>query len=131
MSEVDPVAMNVPVDTAPTPQVTAIRDAIMALIPKDPNIVTNVSLHDGLIDISVRWRSLRFNATETIAGRDADTIGLQIDQKFRDWLRGTVKNMKTVPKHGRVVADMTRWLKDNPDKKTWLYGKESDAAEAV
>lgn len=135
MSELDPVAMNVPVEDDPQPvNVTAIRDAIAALIPKDDNIVSNVHLHDGLADISIRWRTLRFSTTEAIAGRDGDEIALAIDERFRMWLRNTIKNMQSIPKHSRVAADMARWLKQNPDKRAWLYGAdepepmEADAA---
>ena len=127
MSEVDAVATNVPENPVLPPAVTAIRDAIAALIPNDPNIVSNVSLHDGVADISVRWRTLRFNVITSIAGRDADEMALDIDEKFRAWLRGTVKNMKDIPKHSRVAADMARWLRENPDKKVWLYGPEPAA----
>lgn len=124
MSETDAAAMNIPVDPVEPVSVTAIRDAISALIPKDDNIVSNVSLHDGLADISIRWRSLRFSTTEAIAGRDGDEIALVIDDRFKSWLRHTIKNMKDVPKHSRVAADMARWLKENPDKRAWLYGSE-------
>jgi hypothetical protein len=105
------------------PRVTAIRDALLALIPTDPNIVTNVHLHDGLADISVRWRSLRFASCEAIGKRDPDEIALVIDERFRAWLKNTIANMREVPKHSRVAADMARWLKANPDKREWLYGK--------
>jgi hypothetical protein len=124
VSEDDPVAMNVETKPKVPPAITAIRDAIESLLPKDPNIVTNVNLHDGLADISVRWRSLRFNVIEAIAGRDADTIALNIDERFRTWLRGTISNMKSVPKHSRVAAEMARWLKETPERKAWLYGPE-------
>lgn len=128
MSEIDAAAMNIPVDPVEPASVTSIRDAIGVLIPKDDNIVSNVSLHDGLADISIRWRSLRFSTTEAIAGRDGDEIALTIDERFRLWLQNTIKNMKDVPKHSRVAADMARWLKDNPDKKAWLYGVSSEIA---
>lgn len=130
MSEVDAAAMNIPVDSVEPVSVTAIRDAISALIPKDDNIVSNVSLHDGLADISIRWRSLRFATTEAIAGRDGDDIALAMDERFRVWLRHTIKNMKNVPKHSRVAADMARWLRENPDKQAWLYGAEVEEVAA-
>lgn len=129
MSELDPDAMNIPVEKSEPANVTAIRDAIAELIPKDENIVSNVNLHDGLADISIRWRSLRFSTTESIAGRGGDEIALTIDDRFRAWLRGTISNMKDVPKHSRVAADMARWLRENPEKRAWLYGEpQADVA---
>ena len=130
MSDDDPIKHNVEVKKPEPASVTAIRDAIQALLPIDPNIVSNVSLHDGIADISVRWRSLRWNVIEAIAQRDADTIALNIDERFRLWLRNTIANMKNVPKHSRVVADMVRWLRENPDKKAWLYGPEPQQPDA-
>jgi hypothetical protein len=126
MSDDDPVAHNVEVVRKEPTHVTAIRDAVQALLPDDPNIVSNVSLHDGLVDISLRWRSLRFNMIEAIAGRDADTIALYVDERFRIWLRGTIQNMRSIPKHSRVAAEMARWLRENPDKREWLYGPKPE-----
>jgi hypothetical protein len=131
MSEDDPVETNVERAPKEPANITAIRDAVQSLLPDDPNIVSNVSLHDGIADISLRWRSLRFNVIEAIAGRDADTIALNIDIRFRDWLKGTIQNMKNVPKHSRVAAEMSRWLRENPDKREWLYGKEETHHEAA
>lgn len=122
MSEADPDAMNVPDEPKEPVRVTAIRDAIAAILPEDENIVSDVKIHDGLADISIRWRSLRWTTCLAIQDADADDIALRADDDFKAWLRNTVKNMQTVPKHSRVISEMKRWLAQNPDKQAWLFG---------
>ena len=112
------------------PHVTAIRDAIKSLLPEDENIVSDTKIHDGVVDVSIRWKSLRWSVSESIAGREADDIALKLDGDFRAWLRNVIKNMANVPKHSRVAADMKRWLKENPDRQEWLYGKKEVPADA-
>lgn len=112
---------------------TAIRDAIVAKLPKDPNIITDTKVHDGLADITVCWRALRWNRAEAIAGRSPEELADYVDENFREWLRARIKGMKDVPKYRRLVAEMMRWLQANPDKKSWLYGEDvtPDPAEAA
>jgi hypothetical protein len=102
--------------------VTAIRDAIADIIPKDDNIVSDVKIHDGLVEVLIRWRSLRWNTSLAIHQRTPDQLAEKIDDDFRTWLRATIKNMNAVPRHARVLGEMVKWLRENQDKKDWLYG---------
>jgi hypothetical protein len=109
---------------------TAIRDAIAAIIPKDDNIVSDIKVHDGIADISIRWRSLRWSVGYSISGSKPDVIAQNVSDMFRKWLVKTVDNMydsdgKAVPRHARAAADMKGWLKANPDKRKWMYGSEA------
>ena len=110
-------------DRTPPPSVTAIRDAIVKLIPKDDNIVSDVKIHDGLADILIRWRSLRWAACLSIAYSTPEETARQVDEDFRTWLKNTIKNMNQIPRHARVLSEMVLWLKENPDKSAWLYQK--------
>lgn len=113
------------VEESPQPMalpVTAIRDAIAAIIPQDENIVSDVKIHDGLAEVLIRWRSLRWNTCMAMHNRSADQIAEKIDDEFRGWLRNTIKNMNEIPRHARVLNEMKLWLAKNPDKREWLYG---------
>jgi hypothetical protein len=126
--EADPDAMNVPAEPKEPMRVTAIRDAIAAVLPEDENIVSDVKIHDGLADISIRWRSLRFSTCLAIQAASADDLALRAEEDFKNWLRNTIKNMQSVPKHGRVIMEMKRWLGENPDKQAWLFGTKDEEA---
>ncbi len=102
--------------------VTAIRDAIAKIIPQDENIVSDVKIHDGLAEVLIRWRSLRWNTLLALHNRSAQVIAEVIDEQFRTWLRATIKNMNEIPRHARVLNEMKLWLARNPDKHEWLYG---------
>lgn len=111
--------------------VTAIRDAIVELIPKDDNIVSDVKIHDNLADILIRWRSLRWATCMAIQDQTPEQIAQKVDEGFRAWLKDTIRNMNQVPRHARVLGEMVQWLKTNPDKHEWLYRANKTTMEAA
>lgn len=108
--------------------VTAIRDAILDLIPRDENIVSDVKIHDGLADILIRWRSLRWATCMAIQSQSPKQIAAKADGDFREWLLKTIKNMNDIPRHARVLNEMKAWLRENHDKREWLYQVNEPAA---
>lgn len=117
---------NVPTDEMQADEVvplsvTAIRDAIVSFIPKDENIVSDVKIQDGLADVLIRWRGLRWATLIAVQDQTPEQIGEKVDVEFRTWLKATIKNMNEIPRHARVLHEMTQWLNGNPDKRAWLY----------
>ena len=120
-------------DTGPvTVNAAAIREAVEAIIPRDPNIVSEVKVHHNLADCHIRWRTLRWSSSQAIANRTPKQMAKDIDILFREWLRGRVKNMYdangvVLVKHQRTAADMKRWLDATPGRRKWLYGEKGEA----
>lgn len=110
-------------ETIETPpiSVTAVRDALLAILPKDSNIVSDVKIHDGLADVLIRWRSLKWANICAMQDASPEQIAETIDSGFREWLRNTLKNMADIPKHARILAEMKDWLRKSPDAREWLY----------
>lgn len=117
-------------ETAEPISVTAIRDAIVQLIPKDENIVSDVKIHDGLADVLIRWRGLRWATLMAIQSQSPEVIAEKVDEDFREWLKKTIINMNEIPRHARVLNEMKVWLNANPDKKAWLYQSNKTTFES-
>lgn len=115
---------NVPTDEPETQYVevspNAIREALLKVIPDDHDIVRDIRLHDGIADIMIRWRTLRWSTNMAYQSLTPDEIAAKVDSDFRVWLRGIVTNMNDTPKFSRVIQEMRNWLKTNPDKAAWL-----------
>ena len=104
-----------------------IREAVEAIIPRDPNIVSDIKVRNNLADVHIRWRTLRWSTSQAIAGRTPEQMAKHIDTMFREWLRDRVKNLydangQVLVKHQRTAADMEKWLKTSPGTRAWLYG---------
>lgn len=115
---------NVPTDERETEYVevspNAIREALLAVIPDDHDIVRDIKLHDGIADIMIRWRTLRWSTNLAYQSLTPAQIASIVDRDFRKWLLGIVKNMNETPKFSRVINEMRMWLRTNPDKAAWL-----------
>ena len=98
----------------------AIRDALLKVIPSDDDIVRDVRIHDGIADIMIRWRTLRWATNMAYQNLTPKEIAEKVDADFRKWLRNIVSNMNETPKYSRVIQEMRGWLRSNPDKATWL-----------
>lgn len=99
---------------------TAIRAALLAVIPDDNDIVRDIRLHDGIADIMIRWRTLRWSTNMAYQNMTPDEIAAIVDRDFRAWLHKTCANMNETPKFSRVLQEMRKWLRENPDKAAWL-----------
>lgn len=119
---------NVPTDeretvhSEPVTSVT-IRDAILKLIPDDPNITRDIRIHDGIADIHIKWRSLRWSTCMAYQTMTPDQIADKVSDEFRLWLASCLKNMNGAPRHSRVLTEIAVWLRANPDRADWLTGE--------
>lgn len=116
---------NVPIDEAETERSEPvssvnIREALLKVIPDDHDIVRDIKLHDGIADIMIRWRTLRWSTCMAYQSMTPDEIATKVDADFRKWLLGIVHSMKETPKFSRVINEMRQWLRSNPDKAAWL-----------
>lgn len=122
---------NVPTDEPETVYVeispNAIRDALLAVIPDDHDIVRDIRLHDGIADIMIRWRTLRWSTNMAYQNLSPKEIALIVDRDFRKWLLNIVNNMNKTPKFSRVINEMRAWLRTNPDKAAWLNQEPANA----
>lgn len=119
---------NVPTDELEAVKVevspNAIREALLAVIPDDHDIVRDIKLHDGIADIMIRWRTLRWSTCMAYQSLSPDEIAEKVDEAFRAWLHNIVSNMNQMPKFSRVINEMRNWLRENPDKAAW-FNKEA------
>ena len=115
---------NVPTDEKEAVRVevspNAIREALLKVIPDDHDIVRDIRLHDGIADIMIRWRTLRWATNMAYQSLTPDQIAEIVDRDFRKWLRNIVTNMNETPKFSRVINEMRKWLRENPDKAEWF-----------
>lgn len=115
---------NVPTDEREIEHVemspNAIREALLDVIPDDHDIVRDIKLHDGIADIMIRWRTLRWSTNLAYQSLSPAEIAKIVDRDFRVWLRGIVNNMNDTPKFSRVINEMRMWLRANPDKAAWF-----------
>lgn len=88
-----------------------IREAILAVMPEDENIQRDVRLHDGIADIGLKWRTLRWNTCMAYQTMTPDMIAAKVGDEFRDWIVKSLNNGND--RHGRVLADIARWLRGN------------------
>lgn len=108
---------NVPTDepeVVPAEEVTTgtIRNAILERIPDEPHITRDVRIHDGIADISLRWRTLRFSTSMAVQGQSPAEIADKIECDFKEWAERTVKNMNDTGRHAMPVAEMAQWLRE-------------------
>lgn len=99
----------------------AIREALLEVIPADNDIVRDIKLHDGIADIMIRWRTLRWSTNMAIQNLTPAQIAVIVDRDFRKWLRGIARNMNETPRFSRVINEMRIWLRNNPEKAAWLH----------
>lgn len=92
----------------------AIRNAILARIPDEPHITRDVRIHDGIADISLRWRTLRFSISMGFQQMTAEEIATKIEAEFKAWVGNTVRNMNETSRHSSSISEMAQWLVENP-----------------
>ncbi len=110
---------NVPtseVERAETEAVTTgtIREAILSRIPDEPQITRDVRIHDGIADISLRWRTLRFSISLGFQQMTPEQIAAKIEGDFKAWIATTVRNMNETHRHSTAIGEMRAWLAANP-----------------
>lgn len=94
--------------------ITSIRDAILSRIPEENNIIRDVRIHDGIADISLRWRTLRFSTSMAFQQMTPDAIADRVEGDFKAWVGSTVKTMNDTHRHALSIQEMAQWLRDNP-----------------
>jgi hypothetical protein len=99
-----------PIENVEPPTAPAIRAAILAHIPEDENIQRDIRIHDGIVDLSIKWRTIRWSECMSMADMSPDMIGLKAAESFRKWLVSTLNNVNDTPRHQRVLHDMETWL---------------------
>lgn len=92
---------------------TTIRDAILELIPDDPNIARDVRMHDGLADIAIRWRTLRWSTCMAVQTMTPDDIAVLVAGMFLKWVVSTLNNTNDTPRHAHILREMNDWLVNN------------------
>ena len=110
---------NVPTDEAESVHeepvsVGTIRDAILSRIPDRPELTRDVRIHDGIADISLRWRTLRFSTSMAYSTLTPEEIAAKVEEDFKAWLASTIKNMNDTHRHSMAISEMAQWLADNP-----------------
>lgn len=112
----------------------AIRDAILALVPDDPNIQRDIKIHDGIADIAIKWRTLRWSTCMALHDQTPDQIADQVVTSFAAWVRECIKNRGNSPRYERVVEEMQVWARQNPSQASWVHtpsNKTEFTSEAV
>lgn len=99
---------------------TSIKEALLRVIPDENDIVRDIRMHDGIADIMIRWRTLRWSTNMAYQTMTPDEIAIVVDAEFRKWLINIIDNMSETPKFSRVVNEMRVWIRENPDRATWL-----------
>lgn len=110
---------NVPTDEAETVYVepvttTSIRDAILDRIPENEGMTRDVRIHDGIADISLRWRTIRFSVAMAIQAMTPDEIAAKVESDFKVWIARTIKTMNDTHRHTKAIQEMGSWLAKNP-----------------
>ena len=114
MQTSDGTIENTPIETA-NPE--DIREAILARVQNDQNITRDLKFHDGLTDIAIRWRTLRFSMTLASHGLSPDDIANKVEAEFSKWLLKIIyvdpdpDRQKVNPKAETVINDMRKWAK--------------------
>lgn len=90
----------------------AIRLAILDRIPDEPYITRDVRIHDGIADISLRWRTLRFSTSMAYSTLTPAEIADKVECDFKEWAERTIKNMNDTNRHAMPVAEMAQWLRE-------------------
>lgn len=108
----------------------AIRNAILARIPDEPHITRDVRIHDGIADISLRWRTLRFSISMGFQQMTADEIAAKIETEFKAWVGTTVHNMTATHRHSSSISEMAQWLAENPPEAKSVPASNKTAYES-
>jgi hypothetical protein len=93
----------------------AIREAILARMPEDDNVTRDIKMYDGLVDIAIRWRTLRFSTTISAQNLSADDIAEIVAREFKTWLLKILyvdpdpDRQKVNPKAATVIEAMRVW----------------------
>lgn len=111
---------NVVTDEKPAPDLEPpnapnIRAAILAYIPEDANIQRDIRIHDGIADVSIKWRTLRWQICLAVGDQTPDQIGKSAAESFRAWVVSTLNNINNTPRHARVLREIELWLLDQND----------------
>lgn len=93
---------------------TSIREAILARIPEDDSIIRDVRIHDGIADISLRWRTIRFSTSMAFQTMTPEEIAVKVEGDFKEWVGRTIKTMNDTHRHALSIQEMTVWLRKNP-----------------
>jgi len=104
-----------PADYSEPPTAPNIRLAILSHIPDDPNIHRDIRIHDGIADISIKWRTLRWSICMGMGDMSPDLIGLKASEAFRAWIVSTINNVNETPRHARVLHEMEQWLMEQTE----------------
>lgn len=104
-----------PAETVEAPNAPNIREAILQHIPDDPNIQRDIRIHDGIADISIKWRTLRWSIGMGMGDMTPAQIGQLAAEGFRGWLLSTLNNINQTPRHARVLDEMGHWLNGQKD----------------
>lgn len=104
----------------------AIREAILALIPDDQNIQRDIRIHDGLADIAIKWRTLRWSTSMALHNQAPGEIAQQVVAQFGEWVRTSIRNRGNSPRYEQVVHEMQMWANQNPEKAQWLVKRPSN-----
>ena len=94
----------------PEASAVAIRDAILKHIPQDDNIQRDIKVHDGMVDIYIKWRTMRWSASLGISSMSPDQLGRFVASTFRDWMLSILNSPNTSPRHAAVLREMEQWL---------------------
>ena len=126
---------NVPTSEAETANdepvsVGTIRDAILARIPDRPELTRDVRIHDGIADISLRWRTLRFAISMGFQQMTPEEVATSIEASFKAWVANTIKNMNETHRHSLAISEMSQWLADNPPENSPLLSPNKTAYES-
>lgn len=110
---------NVPTDEAEASYeepvtTTSIRDAILARIPENDHLIRDVRIHDGIADISLRWRTIRFSTSMAFQQMTPEEIAQKVEDDFKAWAGSTIKTMNDTQRHALSIAEMASWLRANP-----------------
>ena len=108
----------------------AIRAAILERIPNEPHITRDVRIHDGIADISLRWRTLRFAISMGFQQMTPEEVATSIEASFKAWVANTIKNMNETHRHSLAISEMSQWLADNPPENSPLLSPNKTAYES-
>lgn len=115
---------------------TEIRDLLIRRIPTGPHLVTDVKVHDGLVEFTVQCGSLRWTANMAVGDRTAKQVADLAYDAVLEWAQKTYGAVTTedalrVQKFRRAARGFEAWFKSDPRAKLWLRGHELIEDEAA
>ena len=114
---------NAPIWTPANP--VSIREAILERVPEYPNFTRDIKIANGMADIALRWKTMRFSQTLAIQNLSADEVAAIVENGFAEWLLKIItinpdpELQKVNPKAETVIRDMRRWAA----KKGYYHGE--------